>query len=53
MLIYVAAAVGACAFVVTWAIGLNADVSGLIALAFLGIGIGAQMASGQARDRGS
>ena len=48
MWIFVAAALGACTMVVTWAIGLNADVSGLIALAFIGIGILGQMASRQA-----
>jgi hypothetical protein len=45
MKVYLAATAGACAFVITWAIGLNADVAGLIALAFLGIGILAQMAT--------
>jgi hypothetical protein len=43
MKIFLAATIGMCTFVVTWAIGLNADVSGLIALAFIGIGILAQM----------
>jgi hypothetical protein len=45
MWVFLAATVGVCAFVVTWAIGLNADVSGLIALGFLGLGILGQMAS--------
>jgi hypothetical protein len=45
MTIFLAATIGACALVVTWAIGLNADVSGLIALAILGLGVLAQMAS--------
>jgi hypothetical protein len=44
MAIYLAGTAGACTFVVLWAIGLNADVSGLVALAMLGIGILAQMA---------
>jgi hypothetical protein len=45
MWVFAAATVGACVFIVTWAVGLNADVSGLIALAFVGMGILAQMAS--------
>ena len=45
MWIFVAATIGACALVVTWAIGLNSDVGGLIALAFVGLGILAQMMS--------
>ena len=45
MLVYVSAVVGMCAFLITWAIGLNADVGGLIALGFVGIGILAQMAT--------
>jgi hypothetical protein len=45
MLIFVAATVGACALIVTWAVGLNSDVGGLIALAFVGLGILAQMSS--------
>jgi hypothetical protein len=44
MWILIAATVGAVALVVTWAIGLNPDVGGLIALAFLALGILAQMA---------
>jgi hypothetical protein len=51
MWIFVAAALGACTFIVTWSIGLNADVSGLIALAFLSVGLLGQMASRQAEDR--
>jgi hypothetical protein len=43
MVVFLAAAIGACAFIVTWAVGLNADVSGLIALAVLGLGILAHM----------
>jgi hypothetical protein len=42
---------GVCLLVVTWAIGLNSDVGGLIALAFLGIGILVQMATRPAEDR--
>jgi hypothetical protein len=45
MFVYVAAVVGMCLFLITWAIGLNADVGGLIALGCVGIGILAQMAS--------
>jgi hypothetical protein len=53
MLIYIAGVLGACAFIVTWAIGLNADVSALIALAFISLGILAHMAQarGQRGDR--
>jgi len=43
MIVYIAAVTGVCTLVVTWAIGLNADVGGLIALAMLGLGILAQM----------
>jgi hypothetical protein len=39
MVIFLAATLGMCAFVVSWALGLAPDVGGLIALAFLGIGI--------------
>ncbi len=45
MWIFAAATAGASAFIVTWAVGLNSDVAGLIALAFLGLGILAQMAA--------
>lgn len=51
MLVYLAATAGMCAFVVLWAVGLNADVSGLVALALLCLGILAQMAIGQRGDR--
>ena len=44
MAIYLAGTAGACAFVVLWAIGLNTDVAGLVALAMVGVGILAQMA---------
>ena len=44
MAIYLAGTAGACAFVVLWAIGLNPDVAGLVALAMVGVGILAQMA---------
>jgi hypothetical protein len=50
MWVYVAAALGACVMIVTWATGLNADVSGLIALGFIAIGILGQMASRQPRS---
>jgi hypothetical protein len=51
MWIIVAATVGAVAFLVTWAIGLNADVSGLIALGFLSLGILAHMAERHSGQR--
>jgi hypothetical protein len=51
MWVFVATTVGACALVVTWAVGLNPDVGGLIALAFIGIGILAQMASRPTEDQ--
>jgi hypothetical protein len=44
MWIYVAATIGVCALIVTWAIGLTPDVGALIALAFIGLGILTQMA---------
>jgi hypothetical protein len=51
--VFVAATLGMCTLVVTWAVGLNPDVGGLIALAIIGIGILAQMAERQsARSRG-
>jgi hypothetical protein len=43
MVIWVAATTGVAALIVTWAIGLNSDVGGVIALACLGIGILAHM----------
>jgi hypothetical protein len=42
--VFLAATLGACALIVLWAIGLDPDVGGLIALAILGVGILAQMA---------
>jgi hypothetical protein len=45
MWIYVAGTIGACALIVTWAIGLNADVGGLIALGFISLGVLGQMAT--------
>jgi hypothetical protein len=39
VLIYLATIVGFCALIITWAIGLNADVGGLIALGIVGLGI--------------
>jgi hypothetical protein len=53
MIVYIAAALGACLFIVLWATGLNADVSGLIALAILGLGILAQMATSGGADEES
>ena len=52
MWVFVAATAGASVFIVTWAIGLNSDVGGLIALAFVGGGILAQMASRAAEREG-
>ena len=45
MTIYLAATAAACVLVVLWALGLNADVAGLIALAILGVPVVARMAS--------
>jgi hypothetical protein len=45
MLAFVATTIGMCALVITWAIGLNSDVGGLIALGFVGLGLLGQMAS--------
>jgi hypothetical protein len=45
--VFLAATLGMCTLVVTWAIGLNADVGGLIALAIIGIGILIQMGERQ------
>jgi hypothetical protein len=42
--IYIATLVGGAVFVVGWATGLGADVSGLIWLGVIGVGIFAQMA---------
>ena len=50
MVLFVAATAGMCVFVVTWALGLNPDVAGLIALTFVGIGALAQMARPRAGD---
>ena len=44
MWVFLALTLGTCVLVVTWAIGLNPDVGGLIGLAILGIGVLAQMA---------
>lgn len=52
MWIYVSALIGVCALIVTWAIGLTPDVGALIALAFIGIGILAQMAERSFRQQG-
>ncbi len=50
MIVYLAAVIGACIFVVLWATGLNADVAGLIALAILGAGILGHMATSAGTD---
>jgi hypothetical protein len=52
MIVFLAAVAGMCVFLITWAIGLNADVGGLIALAFVGIGILAQMATRRPSSEG-
>jgi hypothetical protein len=41
--IFLAATLGMCVLVVTWSLGLTADVGGLIALAIIGVGILVQM----------
>ena len=46
MIIYISAVAGLCTLVVLWAIGLNADVGGLIALGMLFLGVVAHMAAG-------
>jgi hypothetical protein len=52
MWIFIAATTGVSVLIVTWAVGLNSDVGGLIALAFVGLGILAQMADRRrAQDR--
>jgi hypothetical protein len=48
--VFLAATLGACALVVLWAIGLDPDTGGLVALAFLGIGILAQMGGRRRTD---
>jgi hypothetical protein len=45
MIVYIAAVAGMCTLVVTWAIGLNSDVGGLIALGMVCLGIFIQMMS--------
>lgn len=50
MWIYLAALIGLCVLIVTWAIGLTSDVGGLIALGFVGLGILAQMAERRLRQ---
>jgi hypothetical protein len=50
VLIYLAAVIGASALVITWAVGLNPDVGGLIALAFIALGILAEMAARPGRE---
>jgi hypothetical protein len=51
--VFLAATLGACTLVALWAIGLNPDVGGVIALAILGIGILVQMADRPRSDAGS
>jgi hypothetical protein len=51
MWIFIATTAGACLLIVTWAIGLSPDVGGLIALAFIALGILAQMMTRQATDQ--
>jgi hypothetical protein len=46
MIIYISAVAGLCTLVVLWAIGLNADVGGLIALGMLFLGVVAHMVAG-------
>jgi hypothetical protein len=53
MWIYVAAIIGMCALIVTWATGMTPDVGALIALGCIGIGILAQMADRDMKRRGS
>jgi hypothetical protein len=45
MWIFIATTIGMCALIITWAIGLNSDVGGLIALGFVGVGVLGQMAT--------
>jgi hypothetical protein len=45
MFIFLATTLGFCVLIITWAIGLNPDVGGLIALGFVGLGILGQRAS--------
>jgi hypothetical protein len=47
MWLFLATTIGACLLVITWAIGLNPDVGGLIALACVGLGILAHMGERQ------
>jgi hypothetical protein len=53
LIVYIAATIGACIFIVLWATGLNADVSGLIALAILGLGVLGHMATSAGTDEES
>ena len=52
MLAYLSAIIGMSALIITWAIGLNADVGGLIALGIIGGGLLAQKAA-SGRSAGS
>ena len=49
--LFLATTLGCCALIVIWAIGLNPDVGGLIALGFVGIGILGQMSRPQSLAR--
>jgi hypothetical protein len=43
MAIFLAATLGMCAFVITWALGMSADVGALIVLVFVLVGIAIHM----------
>jgi hypothetical protein len=45
MWVFIATTIGVSALIITWAIGLNSDVGGFIALGFVGLGILGQMAT--------
>jgi hypothetical protein len=51
MRVFVGTTIGMCALIITWAIGLNPDVGGLIALACVGIGLLAEMVGRSAANR--
>jgi hypothetical protein len=50
MIIYIAAVAGVCTLVVLWAIGLNADTAGLVALGMLFLGVLGHMVAGMVRS---
>jgi hypothetical protein len=50
MWVFLATTLGMCVLVVLWAVGLTADVGGLIALAIIGVGILAQMVDRRSSD---